>query len=68
MEYAQYGKFQLEGSYDQRKCLSSSNREIKDFKYYIRKHNEMAWIHLERRKKLLKGGWTEREEEESHVS
>ena len=32
---AQYGKYQLEGSHDQRICIRSSKREKKAFKYYL---------------------------------
>ena len=44
------GKYQLEGSHDQRICVLSGKRAKKAFKYYIRKDKAMAWTHLERRK------------------
>ena len=35
MEMVQYGKYQLEGSQNQRICARPSKREKKAFKYYI---------------------------------
>ena len=47
---AQYGKYQLEGSHNQRICVRPRKLEKKAFKYYIKKEKAMAWTHLERRK------------------
>ena len=58
MDMAQDGKYQLEGSHNQRMCAWPSKREKKHFKYYISKEKAMAWIHLERRslvKEAIKG-------------
>ena len=46
MDMAQAGKYQLQGSHNQR----ISKREKKAFKYYIRKEKAIAWTHIERRK------------------
>ena len=44
------GKYQLEGSYDQRISVRPTLLENKAFKYYIRKEKAMALTHLERGK------------------
>ena len=38
-----HGKYQLEGTHDQKICARPSKREKKAFKQYIREDKAMAW-------------------------